>query len=111
MIETRHGKPVLGPAQPDPGAALKAMTVKTDKNDARGMAQLMRIGWFRPLHAKPVLGPAQPDPGAPMVQEVRALLTARIAGLGDAPAPVSRASGASARGRAPSRIMNHSLHQ
>jgi hypothetical protein len=34
LIETRHVK-----------AALKAMTVKTDRNDARGMAQLMRMGW------------------------------------------------------------------
>jgi transposase len=55
LIETRHVK-----------AALKAMTVKTDRNDARGMAQLMRMGWFRPVHVK-----------APMVQEIRALLTAR----------------------------------
>ena len=35
VIETRHVK-----------AALQAMTVKTDRNDARGMAQLMRMGWF-----------------------------------------------------------------
>jgi len=42
------------------------MTVKTDRNDARGMAQLMRMGWFRPVHVKTL--PAQ---------EVRALLTAR----------------------------------
>ena len=55
LIETRHVK-----------AALKAMTVKTDRNDARGMAQLMRMGWFRPVHVKRL--PAQ---------EVRALLTAR----------------------------------
>lgn len=55
LIETRHVK-----------AALKAMTVKTDRNDARGMAQLMRMGWFRPVHAK-----------ALAAQEVRALLTAR----------------------------------
>lgn len=54
-IETRHVR-----------AALKAMTVKTDKNDARGMAQLMRMGWFRPVHVK-----------APIVQEIRAVLTAR----------------------------------
>jgi transposase len=55
-IETRHVK-----------AALKAMTVKTDRNDARGMAQLMRMGWFRAaVHVK-----------APVVQEIRALLTAR----------------------------------
>jgi transposase len=55
LIETRHVK-----------AALSAMTVKTDRNDARGMAQLMRMGWFRPVHAK-----------APLAQEIRALLTAR----------------------------------
>ena len=53
-IETRHVK-----------AALKAMTVKTDKNDARGMAQLMRMGWFRPAVK------------APVVQEIRARLSAR----------------------------------
>jgi hypothetical protein len=28
------------------------MTVKTDRNDAPGLAQLMRMGWFRPVHAK-----------------------------------------------------------
>jgi transposase len=55
MIETRHVK-----------AALKAMTVKTDKNDARGMAQLMRLGWFRPVHVKTLVA-----------QEIRALLAAR----------------------------------
>jgi transposase len=60
LIEMRHVK-----------AALKAMTVKTDRNDARGMAQLMRMGWFRPVHAKP--SPAQ---------EVRALLTGRKLLLG-----------------------------
>lgn len=55
LIETRHVK-----------AALSAMTMKTDKNDARGIAQLMRLGWFRPVHVKTLLA-----------QEVRALLTAR----------------------------------
>jgi hypothetical protein len=29
-------------------AALSAMTVKTDRKDARGLAQLIRMGWFRP---------------------------------------------------------------
>jgi transposase len=33
-------------------AALSAMTVKTDRKDARGLAQLIRMGWFRPVHAK-----------------------------------------------------------
>jgi transposase len=60
LIETRHVK-----------AALKAMTVKTDRNDARGMAQLMRMGWFRPVHVKTL--PAQ---------EIRALLTGRKLLLG-----------------------------
>ena len=55
LLETRHVH-----------AAFKAMPVKTDRNDARGIAQLMRLGWFRPVHCKSL--PAQ---------EVRALLTAR----------------------------------
>jgi transposase len=38
------------------------MVNKTDRKDARGIAQLLRMGWFRPVHAK--------SPGA---QEVRAL--------------------------------------
>jgi transposase len=33
-------------------AALSSMTVKTDRNDARGMAHLLRMGWFRPVHLK-----------------------------------------------------------
>jgi transposase len=28
------------------------MAVKTDRKDARGIAQLMRLGWFRPVHCK-----------------------------------------------------------
>ena len=42
------------------------MPVKTDRNDARGIAQLMRLGWFKPVHCKSM--PAQ---------ETGALLTAR----------------------------------
>src|SRR4051812_15815117 len=55
LLETRHVRD-----------AFKAMPVKTDRKDARGMAQRMRLGWFRPVHCKSV--PAQ---------ETRALLTAR----------------------------------
>ena len=55
LLETRHVK-----------AALSAMPVKTDRNDARGIAQLMRLGWFRPVHCK-----------SAEAQEIRALLTAR----------------------------------
>jgi transposase len=60
LLETRHVK-----------AALSAMTVKTDRKDARGIAQLIRMGWFRPVHCK--------SSGS---QEVRALLVARKQLLG-----------------------------
>ena len=46
--------------------ALATMPVKSDRNDARGIAQLIRLGWFRPVHCKSM--------GA---QEIRAVLTAR----------------------------------
>ncbi|QTD56894.1 IS110 family transposase [Parasphingorhabdus cellanae] len=34
------------------GAALSAMRNKTDRNDARGIAQVVRSGWYRPVHMK-----------------------------------------------------------
>lgn len=40
-LETRHAK-----------AALKAQTVKTDRNDARGLAHILRTGWFKTVHIK-----------------------------------------------------------
>jgi len=46
--------------------AFKAMPVKSDRNDAWGLAQLMRLGWFRPVHCKSMAA-----------QELRAVLTAR----------------------------------
>jgi transposase len=55
LLETRHVR-----------KAFEAMPVKSDRNDARGIAQLMRLGWFRPVHCKSI--------GA---QETRAVLTAR----------------------------------
>jgi transposase len=48
--------------------ALAAMRNKTDRNDARGIAQMMRTGWFRQVHIKSVAG-----------QELRLLLVARRA--------------------------------
>ena len=33
-------------------AVLKAQINKTDRNDARGMAQMMRVGLYRPVHVK-----------------------------------------------------------
>ena len=55
LLETRHVK-----------AALSAMTVKTDRRDARAIAQLLRMGWYRPVHCKTLPS-----------QEVRAIITAR----------------------------------
>src|SRR4051794_5127306 len=55
LLETRHVRD-----------AFKAMPVKTDRKDARGIAQLLRLGWFRPVHCKSV-----------SAQETRALLAAR----------------------------------
>ncbi|MFL6819525.1 MAG: IS110 family transposase [Bradyrhizobium sp.] len=40
-VETRHMR-----------AALKAQINKTDRNDARGIAQMMRVGLYRPVHVK-----------------------------------------------------------
>ncbi len=33
-------------------AAMKTMPNKTDRNDARALAQIMRTGWFRQVHVK-----------------------------------------------------------
>lgn len=41
LLETQHVRD-----------AFKAMPVKTDRNDSRGIAQLKRLGWFRPVHCK-----------------------------------------------------------
>src|SRR4051812_34929381 len=54
-VETRHMK-----------AALSAQINKTDRNDARGIAQMMRVGLYKPVHVKTVRS-----------QEIRMLLTAR----------------------------------
>ena len=40
-VETRHVR-----------AVLKAQINKTDRNDARGVAQMMRVGLYRPVHVK-----------------------------------------------------------
>nr|WP_245423068.1 IS110 family transposase [Neorhizobium huautlense] len=54
-IETRHVK-----------AFLKAQPNKTDRNDARGIAQMIRVNLYRPVHVKTLTS-----------QKRRALLTAR----------------------------------
>ena len=55
LLETRHVR-----------NAFKIMPVKTDRKDAHDIAELMRLGWFRPVHCKSIAA-----------QEVRAMLTAR----------------------------------
>ena len=55
LLETRHVR-----------NAFKIMPVKTDRKDARGIAELIRLGWFRPVHCKSM-----------EAQETRAMLTAR----------------------------------
>ena len=54
-IETRHAK-----------AYLKAQVNKSDRNDARGIAAMMRVGLFKPVHVKTLAS-----------QKRRALLSAR----------------------------------
>ncbi len=54
-VETRHAK-----------AFLKAQVNKSDRNDARDIAQMMRVNLFRPVHVKTLAS-----------QKRRALLTAR----------------------------------
>jgi len=57
LMETRRVK-----------SSLKAAPVKTDRRDAEGIAQLLRMGWFQPVHCKSVAS-----------REKRALLTTRSA--------------------------------
>jgi transposase len=55
LLETRHVRD-----------AFKAMSVKSDRNDARNIAQLMRLRWYRPVHCKSM-----------EAQETRVVLSAR----------------------------------
>jgi transposase len=47
-------------------AALSAIPVKTDRRDARGIAELLRMGWFQPVHQK-----------TPAARDLRLMLSAR----------------------------------
>ena len=58
-VETRHMR-----------AVLKAQINKTDRNDARGIAQMMRVGLYRPVHVKTLRS-----------QKLRVLLTHRWVGV------------------------------
>ena len=45
-VDTRHMR-----------AALAAQVNKSDRNDARGIAQMMRVGLYRPVHLKTLSTP------------------------------------------------------
>jgi transposase len=46
------GLPVICMDARHTSAALKAQNVKTDRNDARGIAQIVRTGWYRLAHVR-----------------------------------------------------------
>ena len=55
LLETRHVR-----------NAFRTMAVKSDRKDARGIAELVRVGWYRPVHCKSL-----------DAQETRVMLSAR----------------------------------
>src|ERR1700690_2988602 len=64
-VETRHMR-----------AVLKAQINKTNRNDARGIAQMMRAGLYRPVHVKTLRS-----------QKLRMLLTQSQAACSPRPSP------------------------
>ena len=63
---TEAGLPAICIEARQAKAAMGAMPNKTDRNDARGIAQIMRTGWYRGVHVK-----------SASCRSWRALLTAR----------------------------------
>lgn len=63
---TEAGIPAIRIEARQAKAAMGAMPNKTDRNDARGLAQIMRTGWYRAVHVK-----------SASCRSWRALLTAR----------------------------------
>ena len=63
---TEAGLPAICIEARQAKAAMGAMPNKADRNDARGLAQIMRTGWYRAVHVK-----------SPACRSWRALLTAR----------------------------------
>lgn len=80
-IETRRAK-----------AAMGALPNKTDRNDARGIAQIIRTGWYRAMHVKSLA-----------CRSWRALLAARRLVLNKMRDVENGPAGVAARGRAQAR--------
>jgi transposase len=49
---TQAGLPAICIETRQANAAMKTMPNKTDRNDARALAQIMRTGWYRQVHVK-----------------------------------------------------------
>ena len=63
---TRRGFPAIVVEARHMPSSLNAQRNKTDRNDARGIAQMIRMGWFRAVHVK-----------SPEAQRLRLLLANR----------------------------------
>ena len=74
-VETRHMQ-----------AVLKAQINKTDRNDARGIAQMMRVGLYRPVHVKTLRSQK-----LRMLLTHRKLLQSKAIAQTSPPMPISRA--------------------
>ena len=61
LLETRHVR-----------NAFKIMPVKADRKDAHGIAELMRLGWLRPVHCKSMeaQGSISSSPSSPVFSRV-----------------------------------------
>jgi hypothetical protein len=70
-VETRHMQ-----------AVLKAQINKTDRNDARGMAQMMRAGLYRPVFRLYYLSGEQGAPVGPLALLIRCYCNGREEGSG-----------------------------
>ena len=91
LLETRHVRD-----------AFKAMPVKSDRNDARGIAQLMRLGWF-------LAGALQVDGGAGGARAVDGAQAGAIEAVGCADEPARSVARLRPEGRAPVRPKSRSF--
>ena len=52
QMDCAAGLPAMCIETRQANAAMKTMPNKTDRNDARALAQIMRTGWYRQVHVK-----------------------------------------------------------